>query len=183
MPHPDEHKQKAPRRRLDRDNLPEEFPPEFLSSLLPRDLIWLEGEADLTARQRESFTAWSTHRFRAFNEVGAVTRKMMEGFKLPEGTLGKLFPSTSQVSGLTDMPGPAHNPASYRSRRQHDEVNEAASPLLRQPERQKTMVWVRDVLAVASVAGTFATVNSATNIWYALFATWLAAGILYVVRD
>ncbi|MFG1820377.1 hypothetical protein ACGFIF_41925 [Kribbella sp. NPDC049174] len=54
---------RRPKQQLDRDNLPEEFTPEFLENLPPRDLVWLESTADLTPRQRETFLAWSSDRF------------------------------------------------------------------------------------------------------------------------
>lgn len=44
-------------RRLDRENLPEEFTSEFLEKLPISDIRWLESEAELTPRQRETLQA------------------------------------------------------------------------------------------------------------------------------
>jgi hypothetical protein len=47
--------------------------------------------------------------------------------------------------------------------------------------RQKTTNLALAVIAVASVAGTFAAVDSVQNFWFALIATFAGAGVLYVL--
>ncbi|GAA3560749.1 hypothetical protein [Kribbella ginsengisoli] len=60
----------TPRARLDRHQLPEEFTVEALRQIDIRDLIWLQEEAELTERQRESLDA-------GVEEIyGPVTEKM-----------------------------------------------------------------------------------------------------------
>ena len=46
-------------------------------------------------------------------------------------------------------------------------------------DRPKTLH--RSMIAVASMAGTFATVDSVQNFWFALIATFAGAGVLYVL--
>jgi hypothetical protein len=51
----------------------------------------------------------------------------------------------------------------------------------RAAERQKATNWTLAVIAGASMAGTFATVSDMSHFWFALIATLLVAGVLYVV--
>ena len=135
-------------------------PPEFLEHLTGRDLVWVEGDADLTPRRRETFTAWSKDRFRAFSDVGeathsmmdvgASTRKMMEGFKLPDNALGNwlrsVMPSLrpavfarprdplgddirKTIRELDDLLTPSIKSPLHHAKRRHDEQQESLRQL------------------------------------------------------
>ncbi|WP_406046982.1 hypothetical protein [Kribbella sp. NBC_00889] len=67
--------------RFDRDNLPDEFTADFLDHVVVRDLLWLESDADLTPRQREAFSAWSSDRY------GAIAK----AFRQQQNTFSKLL--------------------------------------------------------------------------------------------
>jgi hypothetical protein len=212
---------KVTTRPLDRNNLPDEFTSEFLERIPIRDVIWLERDADLTPRQRESFQAWTKDRFktiRTFGGVGESTRHIMEGFKLPSGAFSNWFTAAKPFTlgrsadplgadiqktmrELADLTGPPNKVPLDHAKRRHDEQQESlrqlheATEAMRElmvqlvarteqqhqaAERQKTTNWALAVIAAASMAGTFATVNSMTHFWLALITTVLVGGVLYV---
>lgn len=214
-------------KRLDRDNLPDEFTFEFLHSLSTRDLRWLESEGDLTPRQREPLNA-----FVSGLPIGDATAEVPQGFI--DTPAGWLFTAGTKNAGLrwliprvrgsddqlgtemqqtldaltskpppivarpTSIPPPEddgvanrHSEQQQSMERLHD-TNQQMVKLLAQlvqrteqqhqaAERQKTTNWTLAVIAAASMAGTFATVDSVTYFWIAVIATFAVAGVLYVV--
>jgi hypothetical protein len=235
---------KKKRKRLDRSNLPDEFTPEFLEQLVIGDLVWLERDAELTERQRETLTAWSEKRFggiaKALHEsasrslggtikVGELFKgwpksntvdligkdlresiaRLQESVKAPVGLeqrVGESFPKIAeeakaseehrreQTAQLMDSirrtsPVSLHREQQESLRQMHVTFQEVAimmSKLVERTEqqheaaeRQKTTNWALAVIAVASMAGTFAAVDSMSHFWWALIATIGVAGILY----
>jgi hypothetical protein len=205
-------------RPLDRNNLPEEFTPDFLEHLSVHDALWLEGKADLTARQRETFQAWSKDRFGLAHELAESARETLERVLPPTNWFRSArFPRLTSlgrqndplgddiqktVAALNDLTGPPRTRIQDPAKRRHEEQQESlrqvyeSTDAMRQllgqlvqrteqqhqaAERQKTTNWFLAVIAVASTAGTLATVTNPTYFWLALIATFVVAGVLYVV--
>lgn len=190
---------------LDRENLPAEFSLDAIKHLSGYDVDWLETEAELTDVQRSTLRSAVKEMLGGIAEKAQVRvgRRTMTFTRSVPDDLGRRLQGTLKDldDSLGSPPGKFTNPFAASGGKdmvtRHEEQLESLRQLAKlvsqlvqrteqqhaAAERQKTTNWILGVIAIASMVGTFATINKPIYGLIAFSVTAGLAGVLDVIMN